>query len=309
MTIGLDYASIDGNLTPNWKALYSLGFRFVLIRANWGAWSDPTPLRDAELAKSAGFTVGYYVGPKIQKSESPAKQIAAFCNACKIEKFKDFAPVLDIEMPSVKVTGMSIPQIHDFIMDLEYEVRKVYGVRSIIYSSARVLDGTDTDSLSGYPFPDIAPNNFLWLARYGVTAKNNPIISNINVPWPPVPKQWGDSSNSWIHQYQGDAVIPTFTDEHPASTDEDKLWQHSNIHQFDLNRFRTTKLGDTGDRIKNIQRLFVNSGICHSSYKIDGVFGDDFNQNLKSFQSKYNLISDGIIGPKTFAALTWLNKS
>ena len=59
---------------------------------------------------------------------------------------------------------------------------------------------------------------------------------------PPVPPPWGDATNWWIHQYQGDAVrLPGF----PTGN-------------VDMNRFNTMTRGATGDRVRWVQRRSGN---------------------------------------------------
>ena len=59
------------------------------------------------------------------------------------------------------------------------------------------------------------------------------------------------------------------------------------------------KVGSTGDKVKELQKLL--------SLTSDGVFGIDTLKAVKAFQCKNGLISDGIVGSKTWNAL--LNKN
>ena len=98
---------------------------------------------------------------------------------------------------------------------------------------------------------------------------------------PPVPRPWGDSTNWWIHQYQGDARgLPGF-------------------RQVDMNRFNTTVKGATGDRIKWMQRRL---GIAES-----GTFDTGTETAVRAFQRRNGLSADAVIDPRTFAFLCWSN--
>ena len=55
------------------------------------------------------------------------------------------------------------------------------------------------------------------------------------------------------------------------------------------------KVGSTGAQVKELQQLL--------SLREDSVFGIDTLKAVKSFQAKNGLISDGIVGSKTFEAL------
>jgi hypothetical protein len=104
---------------------------------------------------------------------------------------------------------------------------------------------------------------------------------------PPVPPPWGDSRNWWIHQYQGDAVrLPGF----PTGN-------------VDMNRFNTMLKGETGDRVKWVQRRL---GIAQN-----GRFDDVMESYLLAFQDKKGLMSIGVdlgvVDLKTFVSLCWSN--
>src|SRR4029078_1259496 len=72
---------------------------------------------------------------------------------------------------------------------------------------------------------------------------------------PPVPPPWGDSTNWWIHQYQGDAIrLPGFS-----------------TGNVDLNRFNTMLKGATGDRVKWVQRRLGIAQNGQFDSAIDGV--------------------------------------
>ncbi len=59
--------------------------------------------------------------------------------------------------------------------------------------------------------------------------------------------------------------------------------------------------GNTGNTVKNMQRKLKNWGYYKGS--IDGIFGAQTKEAVKYFQRKNGLKVDGIVGPKTLAAL------
>ena len=59
--------------------------------------------------------------------------------------------------------------------------------------------------------------------------------------------------------------------------------------------------GNTGSTVKTMQRKLKNWGYYKGS--IDGIFGAQTKQAVKNFQKKNGLKVDGIVGPKTLAAL------
>jgi lysozyme len=93
---------------------------------------------------------------------------------------------------------------------------------------------------------------------------------------------WGDSTNWWIHQYQGDALrLPGFSG------------------KVDMNRFNTMVKGATGDRVKWVQRRL--------DIAQNGRFDDAIDRALRAFQKKKGLVSNGVVDLKTFVSLCWSN--
>jgi peptidoglycan hydrolase-like protein with peptidoglycan-binding domain len=92
------------------------------------------------------------------------------------------------------------------------------------------------------------------------------------------PPGWG---NQWfIHQYQGNAIgFPGFP--RPGN----------------MNRFRTISRGVVGDHVTWIQRWLR---IAES-----GVFDGATRTAAAAHQRANGLVTDGIVGPKTFSNLCW----
>ena len=59
--------------------------------------------------------------------------------------------------------------------------------------------------------------------------------------------------------------------------------------------------GDTGTQVKLLQRALTRLG--YPAGKADGDYGASTQTALKSFQQKSGLTADGVLGPKTLAAL------
>ena len=59
--------------------------------------------------------------------------------------------------------------------------------------------------------------------------------------------------------------------------------------------------GSTGSVVKTMQRKLKNWGYYKGS--VDGIFGSKTREAVKYFQRKNGLTADGIVGPKTLAAL------
>ncbi|HEY6018962.1 MAG TPA: GH25 family lysozyme [Candidatus Paceibacterota bacterium] len=282
MYLGVDIASVDGNKPVDWAKAKAAGVQYAIFRGTYITWADPTWKTEASRARDAGLLVGAYLFPVMDKSHPSAHdQVAAFCAAVKLTKF-DFPPILDVEFPGgIGKTGHTRTELLQWIRDAVAQFTNLLSVWPILYTSARVWDGTDEDSLQAQPTPDLLKCP-LWLARYPFKTRIDAITdSRVDaLALPPVPKSWGDG-NVWMHQYQGDAVhLPGF-----SATE-------------DLNRFFDLHQGSSGPRVSWLQ---VKLGIG-----TDGSFGPDTERAVKSFQALHNLTQDGVVGPRTFAALCWI---
>jgi GH25 family lysozyme M1 (1,4-beta-N-acetylmuramidase) len=289
--LGIDYAGVDANKPPDLKKAKAAGMQYAIVRATYGITPDPAFKRDWKKLKDAGVIRGAYMFPVMKKTREPEPQIMAFAKALKeaggLEPDKDMPPVFDVEFPKgIAGTGMTRLECLDWVHRAIMKLEDLFGVLPIIYTSARVWDGEDEDSLDAdrIPMPDIVDCP-LWLARYPYKIR----ISSHHLPGerdglrvPPVPKQLGDSSDIWIHQYQGDAVgFPGF-----SST-------------VDLNRFfpvsRATAV--KGEKVKWIQRKL--------RVVDDGHWGPKTDAALRQFQQAHKLPASGVVDVATFVALSW----
>ena len=64
----------------------------------------------------------------------------------------------------------------------------------------------------------------------------------------------------------------------------------------------TIKLGDTGDDVKRLQRVFVRTKDLGPD-NLDGVFGPQTEKVVKDFQQSNGLVVDGVVGPITWSHL------
>jgi len=290
VTWGVDYASVDGQHPPDFAALARAGCSFVWLRASFGAYDSGHKawrlLPDATFARdwhqlTGHFVRGAYMGPAIMASHSPEEQVGVFKAAVDAQggfmRGVDLPPCLDVEFPQgIAGTGMTRSQVVAWIETAVAEMRRLFGVAPIIYTSARVWDGTDTDCLGSPSTPDLLDCP-LWLARYLYPARQ-PAVLPPPESSPPCPHQWADE---WVaHQDQGDALgVPGL-----SST-------------TDIDRWRPAKLGDRGGHVTLIQkRLHLPT---------DGVFGPQTRNAVFNFQAAHGLAQDGEVGIHTGAALLW----
>jgi lysozyme len=286
---GLDTASVDENPNPNWvKARDEGPITFAFFRATYGIWRDTRFAREWPRIKDAGILRGAYLFlrfPHVKYGVPPAPvdQAKAFIKTVGKLDPSDFPPALDVEFPGSRAaTGRPAPQLLDMARSSWRVLKDSYGVAPMIYTSGRVW----REDFNNLPAPDLIESP-LWLTPYPFGTKS-PAVRNPQAFarggryfTPPVPKPWGDKTNWWIHQYQGDAQgLPGF-------------------RQVDMNVFNTTTVGATGDRVKWVQRRL---GIMQS-----GMFDAATKTALAAFQFQKGLTANSIIDPRTFAFLCWSN--
>jgi len=99
MSLGVDYASTDHNVAPNFASAYTWGARFAFIR---GAYTlngvpevDPTLARDRAAAGAAGLQIGPYL--ILGWHADPVAQVAKLVAAYGQPQRGDLPPALDIE--------------------------------------------------------------------------------------------------------------------------------------------------------------------------------------------------------------------
>ncbi len=68
-----------------------------------------------------------------------------------------------------------------------------------------------------------------------------------------------------------------------------------------VNRLPTLRFGDRGNSVRILQRLLITK---RYPINIDGDFGVLTETAVKAFQSRQGLTSDGIVGPRTWRALS-----
>lgn len=284
MILGCDYAAVDGNAKPDFAAARGAGLRFAVVRAAYGIEPDPTCARDRDAIRAAGLVFGAYLFLVAELSAPhPEQQVRAAVRAAGLIPGRDLPLAIDVEFPRVlSGTDRSRGELGAWIGRAVTAARTETGADPIVYSSARVLSGTDTDALAGEA-DEVIRGLPLWLARYPFKTRIPSVTGGqaAALPPPPVPRVAGDADDWWIHQYQGDALgLPGFT------------------RTVDLNRWNPLRRGARGARVARVQRQL---GMAEGT---PAVWDDAMDAAVREFQSRHGLEPDAIIGPATFAALS-----
>jgi hypothetical protein len=264
----------------------------VIIRGGLGDWADPVWAVEHERAQNAGLIVGAYLMPDYRKGgPSAGEQVDAFRRAIGTICPGFFPPALDVEFSGgIAKTGRTRHDLLELVVTFVADLRAAFGVWPIIYTSARVWDGQDTDSLDA-THTDVDLSSLAecvpWIARYpfayhqpaiGDDAGERPTIEHL--PMPPVPKLWGWAG---LHQYQGDALGFAHT-----------------VRQADINRFFAIAAGATGPGVAWMQRRLAMP-------ERSAVHDAETAAASAAFQTSRQLAADGVMGPETFSHLAWAN--
>jgi lysozyme len=285
MIFGIDTASVAGNKNPDWTKAKAAGpIGFAIIRSNFGTAPDPVFARDWPRLKQVGLVRGAYLFLRFPRGNKPApdpiaQAAAAIITIGALEE-GDLPPTVDVEFPGKGrgETGMTVQECLDRVRAACAALRNHYGVPPIIYTSARVW----RDDLRDAPAADLTDSP-LWLARYffkAGAAKRDAAAFADGARDPAVPPPWGDAGNWWIHQYQGNATqLPGFS-----------------TGKVDMNRFNVAFAGARGGRVRWLQRRL---GIAETG-RFDAATADA----VRGFQDDNDLVSDGFVGPRSFAYLS-----
>lgn len=241
------------------------GAKFAYIRASAGLQRDPTWEMHRAIWAAHQIPAGAYHA--LAWHTDPIAQAKAFV-ACAGERQPGEMPfALDIEADSATELGMT-PAV--CLAHAEAVLRELVAEYDtvVIYTSARVWG----DVMGGLPSAAFGACP-LWLkVPYAWNARNPPHLESRPARWAtPAPWRQASSAGTWMLQFQGDALgLPGAT-----ST-------------VDLNGFLAPVNGWAGELLKR-----AGFSTCQ------GVV-----ESTRRFQAAHGLVTDGIIGPKTFAALT-----
>ena len=92
----------------------------------------------------------------------------------------------------------------------------------------------------------------------------------------------------------------------PAGLYTDEELRKAGLDVEENRNIQTIRKGATGNLVKYLQGLLINEGYdayLSGEKPIDGIFGTKTEKAVKAFQRASGLTDDGIVGPKTWAAL------
>lgn len=269
MSFGIDIASVDGNkpLTDaQLGVLVQSGLTFAFFRASWDKWGDPTFKHNEAVYRKAGVTIGGYIGPDIRRG-APSPQ----------EQVRTFALNCGL------IRGVDFAPVIDIefpngIAGTGYTLDEIRGwIGQLILEVIIVFGCLPIVYTSGRVMDDYDADCLRGTSNEvvkGCALWLTRYVRGYHQPpytgTAPAPRPVfvGDDDNFWIEQTQGDSLgLPGFT------------------NTVDIDQFNYAK--PTGMRAGWL------------ALKLRG-------HDLAAWQAAHGLVPDYIVGPKTFAALSWV---
>lgn len=280
--LGVDYASVDENHTPNFTNAASFGVRFAGVRAAFTfkgqTFADPCVARDRDALAAAGIQFFPYL--ILGWTVDPLPQVDKFEECVGDLRPGELPVALDVEFPGNGISDYRLTPAEALarIETALAALQSRYGV-VMIYTSRRVWteDLGDIDSSACAVCP-------LWLKTPYVYRERNPPHPENPGPIGELPGPWKrlGVNGGWIHQYQGDAInVPGF-----SST-------------VDLNRFLPYAANPGDERTGFVVKQLGAHGVAVTN-PFDAVL---IRAAIRQLQANAGLDHDGVIGPRTFAAL------
>lgn len=236
---------------------------------------------------AAGITRAPYIFPDYRPTAATAmdqvKAAWAWFVASGGWDASDMTLGVDVEFPGGKLP-QSIAGIIAFLEDFVTAVKTVFGCWPIIYTSARVWDGTDTDALRG-PKSWIPTKCPLWDKTAYIRAARQKDPGVVPTGRPKMPAAWmkSDSPGCDCNQFNGDVV-----DEPGFSA------------TIDTNRFLTlSRANATAEDAGRINSFAAKLGVV-----ANGVWTDEFDAKVRELQTSFGGQADGVIGVLTYARLS-----
>lgn len=111
-------------------------------------------------------------------------------------------------------------------------------------------------------------------------------------------KMWGEPKIMLLDVAEGEVILPAEMPENSPNQPDEPADGSTASHTLE-----TLRKGQKGDNVRYLQTLLSERGYDLGKYGIDGDFGNATEKAVKAFQKAAGLQQDGVVGPKTWAAL------
>ncbi|HEY0190323.1 MAG TPA: GH25 family lysozyme [Kofleriaceae bacterium] len=276
----MDYASVDGNLPPDFAAMYAWGARFAFIRAAYTAHgvieTDTFWARDQAAARAAGLRVAPYMF--LSWATAIEAQVARLSEVYGEAGAGDLPVALDVESITAPPAQV-LARVEAAVTALRARYRTV-----MIYTSA------DVWQTLGDPASELCGGCPLWLkVSYPWKRLNPPRLEQVpHVDQTALPRPWREagSPGAFIEQFQGDAIeVPGLA------------YKANEYGTADLNVFLSYVASASDPRTAWVRGKLAATGFPN------GTSVDALASAIRAFQAARQLTVDGAIGPSTWAAL------
>ena len=275
---GIDVSHHQGDI--DWQTVKDkAGLGFVIMKAMYEGSHTKESAFDANYAGADGLQRGAYLYAIARDIEGAKREAVDFVKILAGRKL-EYGVWLDLEDNKLAKVGKE--QLTKQI-DAMAAIIKGSGYPCGIYSNKywynNVLDG-----------PGLARRYDFWIARY-------PLVDNGTIKENLAPKGWAK-----IWQYSSKGMVPGIKgncdlDIEMADLDQPLPVPSGNPYQEPTKNIR---LGASGNGVRWIQYELNWRGF---TCVIDGIWGPETERMVRAFQDQAHLICDGVVGPKTRAAL------
>lgn len=275
---GIDVSHHQGNIDWN-KVKAEAGLGFVIMKAMYENGHNVESAFERNYAGSEGLQRGAYlygIARTVEGAKQEAIDFIKILNGRRLE----YGVWLDLEDNKLAKVGKAqltkqIDAMAAIIKGAGYKV----GIYSNKYWYYNVLDGAG-----------LARRYDFWIARY-------PLLDNGTIKMNLAPKGWAKiwqySSKGKVHGIKGNCDL----DIEMSDLEKGVPAENGNPYQEPT---RNLKIGASGNDVRWTQYELNYRGY---GLIIDGIFGKNTDMAVRAFQNTAHLVSDGIVGKKTIAAL------
>lgn len=272
----VDFASMDGNGTPDWAKVKEVADG-VYMRAAHGATADPTFRELAQGARDAGLVVGAYGIIEWWAGAAPiAAQAAALLAELEAAaKPGDMPASMDVEFGNGRPAGLSAT---DALARAEAYAKAIIAARG--FAACYTSSGQWADNLGGARSAVLTATAGWFKTGYYVR-EHNAMAPASQGPCghaqTPTPWQAPGSAGGWLQQFQGDA------------------WGFGGLKQCDVSAFLPASVGEWSERVRWLQRAI--------GAVADGTFGPVTEAAVRALQGKADLPETGAVDLATWVAI------
>lgn len=272
---GIDVAKWNGVI--DWKKVKESGVEFAILKViNKQCNIEDSFLINYNGAQSQGIPTDVYnysYATTVEKAVSDAKKVVSIIKGKNIDYVW-----LDIEEKSQMGIGQ---KLIDIINAYQKIIEKA-GFKFGVYTGLSFYNSYIK------PYYNLIDCPF-WIARY-------PSSKTMNLSDNPAEDKKPSISNAlWGWQYTSTGRVNGISGNVDLSIKYDNAITNQEIPR------KTLRKGDSGTDVTYLQQRLTARG--YGVGKIDGKFGAKTLEAVKAFQAEHNLVVDGIVGGKTWAAL------